>query len=67
MQARSAGEGRGSEFIVELPRATEGSSTTSPQASPPSHARAATSERVLVVDDNQDASMLLAEALDALG
>ena len=68
VQAQSAGEGRGSEFIVELPRATEDSShRTSPQPSTRRNVRAANLERVLVVDDNQDASTMLSEALDSLG
>ncbi len=64
--ARSEGRGRGSEFVVRLPRVevspsaaqTEGSGAL--QTSP-------SGLRVLVVDDNDDAATLLAEALAQAG
>jgi signal transduction histidine kinase len=65
VEVRSAGPGRGSEFVVRLPLL----SGTEPSA----RARAPTSEgangrrRVLVVDDNRDAADTLADALAALG
>ncbi len=72
VRAYSEGEGKGSEFVVELPHpkedpsalpATQSSSAQEPFAAPALHATA----RVLVVDDNEDAAMLMSEALDALG
>ncbi|MDC0743156.1 ATP-binding response regulator [Polyangium mundeleinium] len=67
IEARSAGRGLGSEFIVRLPL------TTSKMSAPPRtwerrvDAAPAWRCRVLVVDDNQDAAVLLAEALRAAG
>ena len=68
--ADSAGEGLGSEFVVRLPHAPGVASTT-----PAAHRltsiiglqRSNTTARVLVVDDNDDATMLMSEALDSLG
>jgi CheY-like chemotaxis protein len=63
IEARSAGEGLGSEFVVRLPIA---SSSAQPE---PAH-RSATlrqSLRVLVVDDNRDAADSLGQVLELLG
>lgn len=66
--ARSNGKGQGSEFEVRLPasatKRTEHSSNASEPTSPTAKRRAL---RVLLVDDNQDAVSLLAEALETLG
>jgi signal transduction histidine kinase/ActR/RegA family two-component response regulator len=60
--ARSKGIGHGSEFVVRLPGTDMASASPQPTASlrsrPP-----ATGLRVLVVDDNEDAATMLAEAL----
>jgi CheY-like chemotaxis protein len=69
MEARSDGLGRGSEFIVRLPALTPSSipssvpapAITEERPSPPS------SRRVLVADDNADAVMVLAAALEHAG
>ncbi len=65
-EARSEGPGRGSTFAVRLPAvaaaqvaASDGGSSASPSAGP--------SRRVLVVDDNEDAADLLADALRGYG
>ncbi|WP_272428115.1 ATP-binding protein [Polyangium jinanense] len=68
IEARSAGPGRGSEFILRLPLAA--SKTAPPPRAweeRPMGAASASLCRVLVVDDNQDAAVLLAEALRATG
>ncbi len=62
----SEGAGRGSTFTVKLP-AVEGV-PAAPETTPILRAPATpTGKRVLVVDDNEDAAELLAEALCALG
>jgi signal transduction histidine kinase/CheY-like chemotaxis protein len=67
----SDGPRKGSEFVIELPLAARaepaesgprGRSTSEAQSAPPS-SRA----RILVVDDNQDAAVILAEYLAELG
>jgi signal transduction histidine kinase len=63
VEARSAGPGCGSEFIVELPLLPDpiarNGATADPRRLPP--------QRVLVVDDNRDAADMLAELLRLLG
>jgi two-component system CheB/CheR fusion protein len=64
VEARSAGAGQGSEFIVRLPVVSGGSQETTntrplrPQRKPDSVVR-----RVLIVDDNQDAAEALGDLL----
>ena len=64
IQARSAGRGQGSEFIVRLPIAPGAPAIDGRAAAPPSH-RAP--QRVLVVDDNVDAARTLQAVLRSLG
>lgn len=64
---RSEGVGRGSEFLVELPRARDAEAARSTDGPTSSSRRAPRSARVLVVDDNVDAAELLAETATALG
>jgi two-component system CheB/CheR fusion protein len=63
--AHSAGEGQGSEFVVQLPLATDQSSLPPTRAVEPglTAAVAAPGRRVLVVDDNIDAAESLAESV----
>ena len=66
--AHSDGPGRGSEFVVRLPARRDGRRAPTRRASRgTAAARAARRARVLVVDDNEDAAELLAEALRLLG
>jgi CheY-like chemotaxis protein len=64
IEAESAGPKRGSTFTVHLPAA----SALVDEAPPAQPATCESSEgSVLVVDDNRDAAMMLAELLEALG
>ena len=65
VEARSAGVGRGSEFIVRLPLAD----APPAESAPPDTAAAAAGipRRVLVVDDNRDAADSLGRLLECLG
>ena len=64
IEARSAGIGQGSEFVVRLPLVAERSKTTdaapTDEASLPAH-------RILIVDDNRDAASSLATLLQITG
>ncbi len=71
VEARSAGPGEGSEFVVRLPRAPAG---TVPRAPEPPAVPAASAtgggiqgRRALVLDDNRDAADTLSMMLDLLG
>lgn len=71
VSAHSDGPGRGSEFVVRLPRADSGIETDRgersyalPSVAVPSPQHAC---RILVVDDNEDAAELLAQALRMQG
>ncbi|HEX5631868.1 MAG TPA: ATP-binding protein, partial [Gemmatimonadales bacterium] len=64
--ATSEGTGRGSEFIVRLPRLPD-RATDRPERDTPVPAEAWSAARVLVVDDNTDAAHTLALLLRQLG
>ena len=70
--AESEGHGRGSTFVVELPRSAAMVSSDPPPVRAaagvagvptPSHRH----DRVLVVDDNEDARIILTDALESMG
>ena len=68
VEARSDGDGRGSEFVVRLP--AESASTASrsaPSITHPPQSAKAQGVRALIVDDNRDAASMLGEALHAFG
>ena len=68
VEARSAGVGRGSEFIVRLPViAVTEAAPEAPQASGDGKPRQLVSRRVLVVDDNHDSAESLALLLRLSG
>jgi signal transduction histidine kinase len=66
LEARSAGEGRGAEFRVTLPRVDEvvSAPSTLPQ---PEQAHAVERLNVLAVDDNVDAAGMLGTLVETLG
>jgi CheY-like chemotaxis protein len=70
VEALSEGVGQGSEFVVRLPRATQTTTkvvSAVPSAGTTPGGNGWANKRVLVVDDNQDAATLLAEALELRG
>ncbi|MFO1430108.1 MAG: PAS domain S-box protein [Candidatus Competibacteraceae bacterium] len=66
IEARSAGAGQGSEFIVHLPLATAAPATAVPLDNP-GRESAPTRRRLLVVDDNRDAATSLSLLLEVIG
>ncbi|HEX5661455.1 MAG TPA: ATP-binding protein [Polyangiales bacterium] len=69
VRAHSDGPGRGSAFVVELPLATGAELEVSPPRAPAavSPAPAPGPARILIVDDNRDAAVTLAQVLRGLG
>ncbi|MGH9867831.1 MAG: aldehyde dehydrogenase family protein [Candidatus Polarisedimenticolia bacterium] len=69
VEARSEGEGRGSEFIVRLPLAEETREVRDSEAAgtEPLLASPGTGQRVLVVDDNEDIVASLTGVLEQMG
>ena len=65
VEARSAGPGQGSEFVVHLPLAPVPAASFTPQGLPTQAVPG--QRRVLVVDDNKDAALSLAVMLQLLG
>src|SRR5690606_6620320 len=67
VRAQSLGLGRGSEFVVELPWDASVHTPRSEPKAPELAANGASRRRVLVVDDNEDAAVMLQHALGSLG
>ena len=70
VSVHSDGKGRGSEFVVRLPRmkgVVSGVAAADPRFAAVESSGAAARGRVLVVDDNQDAALTLADMLSAFG
>jgi len=68
VEARSAGLGAGSEFVVRLPCLAASAATTEARpVAPGASAPGASKCKVLVVDDNRDAADSLAELLAVMG
>jgi PAS domain S-box-containing protein len=65
VRAESEGLNRGSEFIVELPAVDGADTAQRDEELRPIHAR--TPQRILIVDDNEDAADMLRAALDQIG
>ncbi len=65
--AHSDGPGRGSTFTVRLPMLAHDPRTAAPSPAPRPRRMATRPRRILVVDDNEDALLLLGEALAAAG
>jgi PAS domain S-box-containing protein len=68
VEASSAGLGQGSEFVVYLPRTPVSAAENIEQSdtSVPSEVQALARRRILVVDDNEDAAVTLADLLRTL-
>lgn len=68
VEARSGGDGRGSEFRVSLPLAAAPTASSTPSHAPAERpVRSLADRRVLVVDDNRDGADSLGMMLQALG
>jgi PAS domain S-box-containing protein len=67
VEARSAGSGLGSEFIIRLPAARPATATGKPAPALAAEAAPARKRRILVADDNQDAADTLALMLSTSG
>jgi CheY-like chemotaxis protein/two-component sensor histidine kinase len=68
VHAHSDGIGRGSRFVVELPTIARNSASSTPNSDEVLRRRIQmTPQNVLVVDDNEDAGLLLAEMLRTMG
>lgn len=65
VEARSEGEGKGSQFLVRLPLAVASDGVT--DGGPSGGGGTGAGQRVLVADDNKDAADMLARVLKALG
>jgi PAS domain S-box-containing protein len=64
IEAKSAGEGQGSEFVVRLPILSKPSEVVAPESS---MAPESTQRRILIVDDNRDSADSLAMLLEIAG
>jgi CheY-like chemotaxis protein len=67
VEARSAGLGHGSEFVVRLPLGPDRAPMPAPSALPEVNPEPVSRRRVLIVDDNLEAAEMLATLLEAHG
>jgi PAS domain S-box-containing protein len=67
VEARSEGIGRGSQFIVRLPAYAPAAPATPPRREVGRRSTETHGRRLLVVDDNRDAAVMLAEAMHSFG
>ena len=67
VSAHSDGDGRGSRFVVSLPRDFRTPGRQSQPPTPPPRSKAASGVRVLIVDDNEDAGSLLGLVVERHG
>jgi len=69
VEAFSEGIGKGSEFVIRLPAASDAVQSRGGEQPRPGRSSplARTGRRILVVDDNVDAARLMADALEAVG
>jgi signal transduction histidine kinase/ActR/RegA family two-component response regulator/PAS domain-containing protein len=67
VEAKSAGLGQGSEFVVRLPLGPDQDPEPAPEAMPEANSGEGVRRRVLIVDDNLEAAGMLATLLEAHG
>jgi CheY-like chemotaxis protein len=67
ISGESAGLGQGSTFTVRLPALAASDSAEAPASWRPAYAKVSRPLRVVVVDDNEDAAVMLAEMLHMVG
>jgi PAS domain S-box-containing protein len=65
IEARSAGRGKGTEFLIHLPAIA--AAPVQRASAPPRHSDTMASCRVLIADDNHDAAVSLSMLLQAMG
>jgi PAS domain S-box-containing protein len=65
IEARSAGRGQGTEFLIRLP--TTAAAPAEPARAPERQSDPSVSRRVLIADDNHDAAVSLSMLLQSLG
>lgn len=67
IEARSDGDGKGSEFVIRLPRATADAALTTREADRNGHPPTVAKRRLLIVDDLRDSADTLATLLTMMG
>jgi signal transduction histidine kinase len=67
VEARSEGPGRGSQFVVRLPAASPTAPPRPRRSVPRRRSTKGRGVRALIVDDNRDAALMLAEAMRSFG